>query len=125
MPGDTELVPYDDFDSHFPGHTFGQRHRDNGSVDSLPLFYRSGTPEAKGVRVTLRGDLREAILGTGEGFLGVRRGRCYMVPLALLRQWFGAKLQHQHTLDITINPRRLLMLGPAIQPVDVALYQGT
>jgi hypothetical protein len=124
MPGDAELVEYDDFDQSFPGRGFGPRNRDIGTVDGSPLYYRAGTAEPRGIRVTIRGDLRDAILTQGNGFLAVRRGRCYMIPLAFIRDWLGVKLEQQQTVDIRVDTRNVQLLGPVPSPADMAPFQG-
>jgi hypothetical protein len=124
MPLDPESpITFDEFSLQFPGRLFGHRKRDNGAVDGQPLFYRVGTAESNGIRITLRGDLREAILSGGDGFIGVRRGRGYLVPLSLIGQWLGGKLRQQ-TVDVTIDLLSGQLSGPGVAPIDVSRYVG-
>jgi hypothetical protein len=109
----------------FPGRTFAQVKKFAGLVDGSPVYFRQGTPTSRGLQITIRVNepFGQSIV-SGQGFLCVNRGRCFLIPHSSLKSWLGGKLTHQ-TVDIFLDIETEVLSTADVEPMGVGQFVGS
>jgi hypothetical protein len=125
-PVDRSEVSAYELSVSFPGHQFKILSAYEGEVDGEPAILTSGSDKPQGFQLTIRTTERwRALLEGGKGYVCFLRGPCYMIPIAELNRWLGAKLSGQ-TVDIFLDlEHEVLRTGGDYDDFRVGPYRGS
>jgi hypothetical protein len=119
-----EPVPTSELPGRFPERSISELGEHRGKVDGEPIFVRPGGLRSRGylVNIGLATPLGRALV-RGEGYLGMTRGRCYLIPLHTLRGWLRPKMDHK-MIDVYLDLASETLFTVTLERFSVAEFGG-
>jgi hypothetical protein len=119
-----EPVPTSELPRRFPERKFTELGEHRGVVDGGPLMVRPGGLRSRGylVNIGLATPLGKALV-RGQGYLGMTRGRCFVIPLGPLRTWLRPKMDHK-MIDIYLDLSSETLLSAGLGRISVSEFGG-
>lgn len=129
-PIDDSEIPIKSLSNAFPGKHLEVKGSYAGVMGKEPVFISKPGWKPKGLQFTIRASERfKGALAADQGYLCIRRGPGYLIPLSKIKQWLGERLekaiQEDGTVDIFLSLKDATLTHGDLQPLDVAPFRGT
>lgn len=119
---DSAVVRPQDAAAKFPRAAITDIKGYEGFSNGQTVYFRKGSEKPKGLQVTIRvGEPFGKAVVHGEGLLCMNRGRCYLIPNAVVKEWLGGKLEQQ-TVDIFLDVEKEALTTSGLDPLPVSQF---
>jgi len=119
---DIGVIRPQDAAARFPAASITEVKGYEGRSGEQTVYFRKGSEKPQGLQVTIRvGEPFGKAVVAGEGLLCMNRGRCYLIPNAVVRSWLGVKLEKQ-TVDIFLDVEAEALKTAGIEPMPVTQF---
>lgn len=121
---DAAILRPPDAAARFPGIPIVDIKGYEGKAAGQPVYFRKGSEKPQGMQITIRiGEPFGKSVLTGEGLLCINRGRCFLIPNAVVKSWLGAKLVQQ-TVDIFLDVETESLKTAGLPPLKIDQFGG-